>query len=283
MKLKLLIILSNYYEPNNLARPEIREVFGNYFRSLGNNTIWIMPSGKNIGTVKKIFFMDIPVYVIPRYISQSFIFRLLKVLPFLYNEYKTADSIIRTENCNIIQVRNVRSGGLLAIYFKWKYKIPFVFQLPFRINFINRHNKNILKQLNNNILHKLDDMALRIILHNADLILPQSKLMENNLVNEGVSKKKMLCFPMGVNTDTFSPSVSGEVVRVNHKISANNVLVYVGTIDRLRNLEILVIAVEIIKKSLNKLHILVHRFHTFHCVDIFNTNICPDSFNHWKS
>jgi glycosyltransferase involved in cell wall biosynthesis len=80
-------------------------------------------------------------------------------------------------------------------------------------------------------------LLYRIVLPRADHVFVQSHQMQLDLAQQGVPMSKMSPVPMGVDTEAVSPE---NIKPANDKqLEGKRVLVYLGTLDRIRQIDIL--------------------------------------------
>ena len=89
-------------------------------------------------------------------------------------------------------------------------------------------------------------LLYKIILTNADHVFVQSQHMLEVVARYGIKPEKMTTVPMGVDLE----AVQKEIVASNHPfLDGKRVLVYLGTLDRVRRIEILFDMLSIIRKQ----------------------------------
>ena len=154
---------------------------------------------------------------------------------------------------NIIQVRDSTFDSILALYLKKLYNVPFVFQYTFPTgSYQIKGYKNPFKRL----YGALDTFFINYILKKADFIFPISNLMEINLISSGLNPDKITPVPMGVNIDLFNKKNSDKI-RDEYKLEDSKVLLYVGSLDRFRKLDLMIVAFSIVKKSYKNVKLLI--------------------------
>ena len=239
LKLNICMLLYKCYDPDMPARPAVREIYGNCFPNMGHKVTWIMPAQTSQKEIQGVPFGDVRIFTIPYHTSSFLPKKVFAQLVFLWKEVKLASRVIRREGCNIIQVRNGVFEGLLSIYLKRKYEIPFIFQYSFPLTeeSLTKYDPSLGKFFY--LMGKFQRLVLPFIMHKADLIFPISERMMEDLVNNGIPKAKMMPLPLGVNTELFSPAVAGDRIRTRYDLSNSKVIVYLGTMDKLRQSDIL--------------------------------------------
>lgn len=239
-KLNVLILLPDLYSRLVPARPAVVEIYGNCFPNLGHSVTWIMAEERGGMEIGEETVGGARVLTIPCCAGSSLLHRILNKLHFLWCARKLVDSMLRRgENINVIQARSGAFEGLLAVYLKRKLRIPFVFQYSFPVadGYLQKYKLGHGRIYC--VLARLEHTMISFVMKHADLILPISQQMLEELVKEGVPREKMTPLPLAVNPELFSPSVSGESVRMKYNLGGSSVLLYLGTLDRMRQLDIL--------------------------------------------
>ena len=81
--------------------------------------------------------------------------------------------------------------------------------------------------------------------------------MMENLADSGLTKKKMIPLPSGVNTKLFSPSFDVEKIRTKYSLGDSKVIIYLGTMDKLRQVDILVHSLAQLKPARQNVKLLM--------------------------
>jgi len=251
-KQSICLLLPDEFSPDMPARPAIMEIYGKYFPSFGNKITWITPSKEK--KVQEIFFNCIKIYTIPRSQSSLLLSKFYNLISYLIREYNLLTAIFKKENYDIIQVRNDVFSALLALHIKRKYNVPFVFQYSFP--------KEVYKVQNAEKLYwyyfgKIEGYITKYVLRKADLVFPISKWMEKELIKEGIPKSKMMPLPMGVNSELFSSNKNGTKIREKYNLNDAQVISYIGTIDKLRKLDIIIHAFSKARKQRDNINLLM--------------------------
>ena len=253
-KLNICLLLPTPFDSNMPARPEITEIYGKYHPSFGHKIIWITPSGKKEKKLRERFFKGVKIYAIPNSLAQSLPLKIFNFISYYIKEYRLLTNIFKEEQFDIIQVRNDVFGALLAVHIKRKYKIPFVFQYSFPKGVYKVQKPEKAYSL---YFGKFESYVTKYILRKADLIFPISKWMESELIKESIPKSKMMPLPLGVNPELFSPKKDGMKVREKYDLNSAEVILYVGTMDKLRELDIIIHAFLEVKEHRNNVKLLM--------------------------
>lgn len=258
MKLNICMLLPEPYVAGMPARPPVIEMSAIGTR-LGHKVIWIMPNREGGKEIRQEQCGGTRIFTIPfsTYTSPSLIRKILGKLLFTWKEARLASRVIREEGCNIIQARDDISEGLVAVYLKRKFKIPFVFRL---INPISGFSSEKYKLGSGGLFYlvaKVERLVMPYILRQADLVLPVSKWMQEGLGIKGIPKSKVLPVTNAVNTKLFSSTINGEDVRREYNLGNSIVVIYIGTLDKLRHLNILIYSLAQIRQSKHLVKLLV--------------------------
>ena len=232
-KLNICLLLSDPFDPNMPARPEVTEIYSKYLPSFGHKITWITPSNESGTEVQEKFFKGVKIYTIPRPLASSLPLKIFNLISYHIEECRLLTSIFKKEKYDIIQVRNDVFGALLALRIRKRYNIPFVFQ----------YSSPVMQGYENqkyHILGKIQDIMSVQIMNKANLTLTtSSKRMGRYLVKKGVLNSKIMATSNHVNTNLFSPKAPK---REFHNKYSNElqIVMYVGTMDKTRGLDILV-------------------------------------------
>ncbi len=233
MKLNICMLLPNPFDPDMPARPEVTEIYSEYMTRFGHKLTWITPSREKGKEVQEKSFKGVKIYTIPRPLASLLPLKIFNLILYLIKEYRLLTAIFKKEKYDIIQVKNEVFDGLLALLIGKKYNIPFVFQ----------YSSPVMQGYENpkyHILGKIHDITSVRIMNKANLVLTtSSERMGRYLVEKGVPKSKIMATSNHVNTDLFSPEVSKRE-SLNKYSNELQIVLYVGTMDKRRGLDILV-------------------------------------------
>ena len=252
-KLTICLALPTIFDPKMPSRPAITEIYGKYLPALGHRIIWLSPSN-DINKIEKKIFQGALVYIIPSRISLCWPMRVKYFFQYRYLEFKQMMAILKYDKCDIIQVRNDIFSSILALAAKKMYGVLFVFQYSFPIN----DNSFKIKAISLNNLNSFSIFCILrlLILPNADLILPISKWMKCDLVKQGIPESKMVSLPMGINPDLFSAK-SSSTIKQRYDLGGKRIILYIGTLDRHRQLSILLHSFQNVLRSMTNVKLLL--------------------------
>jgi len=256
-RLNICMLLPDPYSPNMPARPGVTEIYGKCLPEMGHKVTWITPAKESLKEIQERTFGNVHIYVIPCYAGSSLVRKILAKPLFLWREVKIASKVIQEENCNIVQVRDEVVEGMLAIYLKRKHKIPFVFQYSFPTveGGLEKYRLNSTRMAY--LLARVRHFVRPFVMRHADLILPISKWMEEDLAKNGVAREKMFPVPMAVNADLFSPTIGGEQTRLKYNLTGSKAVIYQGVMDKLRHLDVLFYAFALVKRERANVRLLM--------------------------
>jgi len=112
----------------------------------------------------------------------------------------------------------------------------FVFQYTFPIEGYKYNKANSIYAY---YISKIQEYIQYYVLKRADFVFPISKSMEFILKSNGVSNLKMMALPMGVNHTLFSPEERKMNIKEAFSIGSSKVILYLGSMDKIRSLEII--------------------------------------------
>jgi len=261
-KLKICMLLPDFYGPSMPTSPKIREIYGNRLPHWGHEVTWIVADDRNTEEIKKETFKNVRIFAVHYHISSFLPKQFLAALLFVWKRKRLVGKIVKkAEKGGIIQVYASTFEsileGMLAIYLKRKSKIPFVFYYSFPIAEASlwKHRSGSSKIYY--LIGKLEQLLLNFIMRRADLILPTSNRMMENLADAGLPKTKMIPLPSGVNAKLFSPSFDVEKIRTKYSLGDSKVIIYLGTMDKLRQVDILVHSLAQLKPARQNVKLLM--------------------------
>ena len=251
---KLNICILNYepFDPGMPARSEVTEIYGEYMPRFGHKLTWITPSGEKGKEVQEKFFKGVKIYTIPRPTTSFLPLKIFNFILYLLKEYRLLTAIFKKEKYDIIQARDDVFTALVALRIKKKYNIPLVFQYSFPKGV---HNLQGLQERYLRFFGKFESRVTQYILRKADLVFPISKWMEAELIKEGIPQSKMMPLTMGVNLELFSEAKGGTNIPELHEPSKT--ILYAGTMDRKRELSILIRAFSKIREHKENVKLLM--------------------------
>lgn len=118
------------------------------------------------------------------------------------------------------------------------WRVPYVCEYNGSVGWIARHwgNKRLRFE---NVFMAVEEANL----HAADLVVAVSKASRDELVARGLPVEKVLVNPNGVDSEAFSPSIDGSVVRARYGIESDEIVIgFIGTFGAWHGAEILAAA-----------------------------------------
>lgn len=258
MKLNICMLFPLLYEPGMRVSPQIG--ICSYITRFGHEVTWVISSEKDCQP-QQFFFNGVKVYVTPyhHYFPGDFILaKIFNQIPYTFKRMRLVLKIFREEKYNLIFVRDDVFDGLMAAYLKRKYKIPFVFQLPNPLEQwwesfkIESKTPKFLYHL----AGRFTGFVATRLLHRSDLILPTTKWLKRQLVEQGLAESKIMTYPNGVDIEAVSGR-SGKDIRKTHRLEGSKVIIYVGTLDKARDLKVLIQAFSKVKQKNEEVKLLM--------------------------
>lgn len=254
MKINICMLLGLRYEPKMRITPQIG--IASYITNFGHDATWIL-SSEEIKKVQETTFDGVHVFIVPCKYREG----LLKPITQLLYAYRRMLFVFRNfkqEQYNMIFVRDGVFDALLALYLKRRYKVPFVIEMSNPIE----QTRDCRKVYHSKykyfwyFISKIEAYILIYALHKADLILATTKWMEDDFAKKGIERSKMMPYPNGIDVSRFL-DVEGKSIRMQYHFMDSSVVVYVGTMDKVRHLEILIQAFSTLKKSRKDVKLLM--------------------------
>lgn len=224
---------------------------------LGHRVTWIV-SSEETEEIQETTFNDARVFIIPcRY--DKIPIKIVAMALYAIRRTSFILSNFRHERYNMILVRDGIFDGLLALYIKRMYRVPFVFEMSNPVEQSWETRKFYSKRQNlQRIVSGIEARLMMHILRNADLILPISRWLKDDLVRKGVDRSKITPLPEGVDPKRFLNSGMGAVkVRDKYGLSDFKIVIYVGTMDKMRHLDVLIHAFSRVRDSLGEVKLLM--------------------------
>lgn len=228
------------YEPQMRVVPQIE--ITSYITNFGHKVTWVLFSDE-INKIEKVTFKDACVFVIPR-INKKGVLKLiysitydLRKICFLSNEFKKG-------TYNMVFARNTLFNGVLALYLKFRYRVPFIFEIANPLEqYFESYISNSKHKSFWHIISIIYSQLILQVLKTADLVLPTTKWMEEYFVEKGLDKLKMMPYPNGIDPNRFSVANNERdinEIQVQYNLKNRKIIIYIGAIDKLRKLDVLI-------------------------------------------
>ncbi len=240
----------------------LQKVFNEYLREYGFRFVWIMPSVKTM-KIEETDWNGNPVLLFPKtrprkvidvfQVYWSHLKNLKKALHFAFKRYGLF---------HIVQVRDDPAMAYIAWKLSRRLKIPFIYQLShLKEEEVLMYSQMGLygSRLKNWIMGQVGIAIRNRFLRKADLVFPISDQMKKTLTEYGVPLSKMVTLPEGVDTsiDPRNFDKKAQEIRKNLGLENKEVIVYVGTMNRFRQLDFLLEALKHILPQHPKAHLLM--------------------------
>ena len=165
---------------------------------------------------------------------------LLKLIPFRLGEVFYSFALIKKLKKKIRDCNNIyhRYSGLsfAAAYLSRKNNVPLVLEFNSSDAWMLRHWSKQSFLLTSILARVVNLLKIPIVTYieqynskNASLIIIPSAPLKEKLIKKGISEKKILINPNGVDPQTYSPSISGYQIRAKYRLENHNVIGFIGT------------------------------------------------------
>ncbi len=172
MKINICMLLELQYGERMRIVPQIE--IASYITNFGHAVTWILQS-EEVKGVQEIFFNNVRIFVTPGRHSKSLLLKVFNKVLYNFKRMLFIFKNFKQEKYNMIFVRERIFDGLLALYIKRRYKVPFVFEMPNPIEqtweFYKFYSKHKYFWY---FISKIEAYLNMYILHEADLVLPNN-------------------------------------------------------------------------------------------------------------
>jgi glycosyltransferase involved in cell wall biosynthesis len=158
-------------------------------------------------------------------------------LRLVRQRYQLINKILREQNCNLVVVLNSLLDATIAYYLKRTRGIPFVFVLsnPLEQDWefakVDRPKPEFVYRW----FYAIRRWYTMRLLARADLIQPISIWLEHHLAEQGLKGSKFLPVSEGIDPHEFHVPERGD-----YPEPVNPVILYVGSLDKMRGLSVLI-------------------------------------------
>jgi glycosyltransferase involved in cell wall biosynthesis len=241
-KIKLYYSIVDTYPP---FRVDVADLFGNYIAKRNVEITWFMQREQSGANDTALY--DGQLVNLPKKLKDNSLFK--RFLNKLFYWLSDCVGLLKLlfQNVHIIQTRDKYIASLLGLliarvkkikYFYWcSYPFP---ELLLTVANNKKGSYNFLAKLNAYIAHFI---LYKVVMRFADHSFVQSKQMLDNIAAYGVSKNRMTAIPMGVPSRLINWANSNPTSIVKDRI------VYVGTLDSIRHLDMLIDAFSVVYRQ----------------------------------
>lgn len=113
------------------------------------------------------------------------------------------------------------------------YQVPFILEYNGSDVWINRNWGNPLKY------ESISERIELLNLHAADVVVTVSRPLKDELLARGIDGDKILVNPNGVDVESYSPKIDGNIVRLRYGLSNKIVIAFIGTFGKWHGAEVL--------------------------------------------
>ena len=210
----------------------------------GYRFYWIMPSVE-VEQVRATDWDENRVWLIPKVRSTGLVGLIKEYITHLRSiQEAVSKALEEVGEFDMVQVCDDPIMAYVAWRLSRKKKIPFIYQISHL-----KEEENVLyatmrlygNPAKNYVKGKAGLLVRNWLLRKADLVFPVSDQMEETLASYGVRRERMVTLPEGVDT-SIEPSQFDEAakeIRRELNLEDKKVLIYVGTMNRFRQLDFL--------------------------------------------
>jgi glycosyltransferase involved in cell wall biosynthesis len=224
--------------------PFLSHVFGRLCRKQGYHFSWVMPC-ENLASLEERVWEENEVLLLPKVRPK----KVLGLLTGYWEHYRAVVGAVERLlagglSPELVQVRDDPVMALVGWRLARRLKVPFIFQLSHlkeeealeyaRRGIYGSPFKNWLKGMGARMLRNF-------LLRRADLVFPISEAMKTVLGEQGIPLERMKALPEGVDVRPERVPTPEQVAAMRARLGLGEgpVLIYLGTLVRVRGLEIL--------------------------------------------
>ena len=178
-----------------------------------------------------------------------------RIIIFIKKYYHLIDILLKKRNFDAIQVRDDSLMGVIALVFAKIKKIPFVFWISFpgpeaALTFLEEQGHNIgtfrrcFYWIKGRLLNLLQ---YKIVIPYSSHTFVQSDQMKKDLTDKGIPDDILTPVPMGIEPSDFKGVDPNNVF--DSQIKNSQVLLYIGTLDKIRQVDFLFKVLRCVRKK----------------------------------
>ena len=232
-KIKLYYSIEDSYPPFRL---DVADLFGDYLAKKNLQLTWFMQREQS-GSSGTAFYHDQLVNLPKKRAGNNGVDKILNKLFYWFFDWFGIVKLLFKE-VDIIQTRDKYIASLLGLLIARIKGVKYVYwcSYPFPELALSKANNKkgffrVIAKLHAHILHFI---LYKIIMRFADHSFVQTEKMLSNVAGYGVKNNRMTAVPMGV------PSRLLNWVNANPTVIVSDKIVYVGTLDSVRHLDMLI-------------------------------------------
>jgi glycosyltransferase involved in cell wall biosynthesis len=220
--------------------PANRKGVVSYLTAFGHQVTWmIQHEGKGL---QKLSTGDINIFATPYICILKDTSRIGKIINRILNAPIRACFIIklfREGSYNILYIKGNMVDELVAIYIKARYKVPLVVDSEPPGMHRDTYRVGTKRVFWASLIGRWHSLVTMYVMEKADLITPSSKWFGDMLFRAGIPEDKLMPYPNGVDIAKIS-NKNGAAIRKDYNLNDSKVIIYVGAMDKARNLSVLI-------------------------------------------
>lgn len=179
------------------------------------------------------------------------------ISPFIKRYIET---FVRFYKIDIIHAHTTHQIAKFAIEIAKKRNIPFIYEVR---GFIE---KNLLINVKNSNRKEFKLLAYKYkkikdietkLMNNSDIIITLSEPMKQEIVKRNIDEKKIKVIPNCTDTNLFQPIVKNETLINRYNLTGQNIIGYIGRINKYEGIEVLFKAIPFIIKKYENIKVLI--------------------------
>jgi glycosyltransferase involved in cell wall biosynthesis len=222
----------------------LKRVFNEILPEHGVHFVWVMPC-TDVDAVEEVVWGSSSVFLIPKIRPSNLVGVFRDYWSHLSRVREAANKALELHGpFDAVQVRDDPTMAFVAWRLKRSLGVPFIYQLSHL-----KEEETILYAsmgiyggaLKNRLQGRVGLTLRNYLLRQADLVFPISERMKQTLGSYSVAEERMIALPEGVDVPSDPSRWDGaaEDLRRRYELRGKRVLVYLGTMNRFRQLDFL--------------------------------------------
>jgi len=254
--MNILLILGDMYSRNMPARPEIVEIYGRSLPDMGHSVTLVSRSQAGPAPVFSARCEGARMVVVRTPQGTSLASKTGARIRWLRLAYVVTTRLLKSSHVDVLQSRDDWMAGLVALFLARRHRKPLVFQYSFPFAEWRKVLYRRLHGLPGALAARLEAHMFYFVMRRADLLLPISKMMSEDLTAVGI-RTRMRAVPMAANMARVASA--DDSLRIRHSLGLGDspVVLYIGTMASERDLAVLLRAFATVAISVPETRLLM--------------------------
>lgn len=248
MQFSILLCNRDRYPP---FRPDVETLFGKEIAGRNHRLIWLLQSSE-ASHFQKVQTENITTYVGKRIAGDGGLSRAANAVLMVVNELRLPWVLWR-ERPSIVQVKDRFFAGVIGLLSARLFRVPFCFWLSYPYHEEYRERAQVASGKKRIFLLMrgiYTERLLRFLVRKSDHVFAQSSKMAEMLVTLGANRSRTSAVPMCIDVAAVL-----EIVKEPCILDLDQ-LCYLGTLSRVRKLDVLLDALHIVQQTMPRMRLV---------------------------